>query len=32
LFFIGAGALGVPAILMVLYLVHRERAPPLDHR
>ena len=32
LFFVGAGVLGVPAIVMVLYLVHRERTTLLDHR
>lgn len=32
LFFIGAGVLGMPAIVMVLYLIHRESAPPTDHR
>jgi PAT family beta-lactamase induction signal transducer AmpG len=32
LFFVGAGVLGVPAIVMVLYLVHRERTALLDHR
>ena len=32
LFFVGAGVLGVPAIVMVLYLVHRERITLLDHR
>jgi len=32
LFFVGAGVLGIPAIVMVLYLVHRERTTLLDHR
>ena len=32
LFFVGAGVLGVPAIVMVLHLVHRERTTLLDHR
>ena len=26
-FFIGAGVLGIPAIVMVLYLIHRESEP-----
>ena len=32
LFFVGTGVLGIPAIVMVLYLIQRTREASLDHR